>query len=339
MLNRSFKQRLSTLALLSFFILYPVFFYYHYAVAVGLIPEQIVFVFRGLYGPFAASMLSIYLLSFFWIMKVTDVHQHWITKTFIFYLMWAILCTTANLSFFPEIYTENGALKLLKDLILQAANFALGSLLVFNKNRKTVAALCAFWIGIVILVAGTFDLSYQSFHQRLIYDPQFGYRPVSSDLFSSYQGFARSFAMTSILLLAILRGHNLRILAACVSAVTLVYIGARSELLGFLFAIAILELCISVHEKKHRLRLVLAATLLLAGGVGTSIIFGFNISDMRGLDFFALASDDSWSTRMIQIGDSWQLVRTNPIFGHFAHHLDLGDHEILHTTSYRLGSC
>ena len=145
------KERLSILAFLAFLFLHPIFFYYHYAVAIGLVPGSIVSLTRGLYGPISLLIVSFYLLGFFGILKVTNIQKIWITKLFIGYLIWAVGVTLFNLSFLQETYTESGALKLFKDCILQLANFALGSLLLIRNDKKTTAILFCFlvWDGCI----------------------------------------------------------------------------------------------------------------------------------------------------------------------------------------------
>ena len=314
------KQLYSNLAFTSFLVLYPIFHWYHTALAFGMVPEFIFGILKGLYGPVCFVTLFAYLYSFSRSSRLWSCLSDDIFLAYIAYILWSVFWLSFNASFLHFEHTHQTALTLLQDLILQTANFAIGTLLLIRKGRFGFLILVIFWVSIALFNTLAFDPMFDSVYHRLVNDPAIVSLRDGPVSFASYQGMARSFVMTAFLLIAMIERYGARLVVTAISCVTLFIIGARSELAGFVFALATLEL-FSLRK---------TPALILGNGALAIILLSCcawfwpelsaRLNNARMLSLFELQHDVSWRTRIDQISDALQTIVNSPIFGEFGAH-------------------
>ena len=86
-----------------------------------------------------------------------------IYKLFFIYLIWAIIWGSFNVAFQLYPYTHDGAVKLVKDLTLQLANFIVATLLVIRRDTSSTIVIFAAWISIVVFTLLLFQAGSSSF--------------------------------------------------------------------------------------------------------------------------------------------------------------------------------
>jgi len=313
-----------------FLMLYPVFFWYHIAIAFNVIPTQASNIFGGLYGVTSSLILVLYLIFICSCLirrcKVQKTGADWIASLFLAYISWAVVWALINLIFLSEDYTKLVAIKLFKDLVLQSANFIIGSFLVLQPRRIIFPWIGTIWILMLLFVFANYNPDYDSLYHALVLDPTIsGLRDQPQD-FASYQGLARSTLMTSFLLIALTRQHYMRFSVEIISAVALYIIGARSEFVGFLIAICFFEFALAWFDTAHMRRILFVGFGILIGLVCViSGLLEFELSGRVGM-VLDISADLSWQKRLNQLSAAIETILGNPIFGDFDSHFKLGGH-------------
>lgn len=131
---------------------------------------------------------------------------------------------------------------------------------------------------------------------------------------ATYQGFARSYIYTFLILVAVVRYVVVRYLLYAVVASALFLNGARSEFSGVLFLVPVIEL----YYARRRLYAVFSLVLLsifLVGGVDYLVTM---LPENRILQLLDLSHSSSANTRQRFANDAWRTVTENPVFGDFA---------------------
>ena len=150
-LERHNDRHLKGFAFAGFLTLYPLFFWYHVALSFGHIPNKIYFFTQGLYGPVSVIICVVYIVLVEGKKENAPGADCLIYKLFFIYLIWAIIWGSFNVAFQLYPYTHDGAVKLVKDLTLQLANFIVATLLVIRRDTSSTIVIFAAWISIVVL--------------------------------------------------------------------------------------------------------------------------------------------------------------------------------------------
>ena len=140
-----------------------------------------------------------------------------------------------------EDFVKDGAIKLLKDLILQTGNFVIGTLLILERHSPFKRVVALAWVSMVVFSLLAYDGATESLYHSLLLDDLFQVKDGIVAYFSSYQGLARSFVFTAFVLLALTLTSQVRFFITSLSIGTLIVIGARSELIAFVFAVCCFE--------------------------------------------------------------------------------------------------
>lgn len=314
-------------AMTAFGILYPVFFFYHLALAHGFIPKFIYSILGGLYGPACGLITLIY---------VVLGHPTWVDALrrrdliFIFfglYLLWGILWAAMHVAFFGEPYMHFGAAKLLADFVLQLANFAVASHLILTRNRTFFSLLAVSWASIVLGAFLNFEAGGSSVYHFIANGPEFSMQGDGAIPLASYQGLSRSLLITSLLFISLINLYAYRWMVFFVSVLALVVIGGRSELIGFVIAVFALEVCVGLaSDRMHLKRLFVCTTVLFLMVVSTSSIWTQYFEGVRISNLHKVMSDASAITRLEQLSIGFDVVSKSPLFGSFAIHLKYGTH-------------
>ena len=135
---------------------------------------------------------------------------------------------------------------------------------------------------------------------------------------ATYQGFARSYIYTYLIVVAVTRSVVLRYLMYVMASTALFLNGARSEFSAIMFLIPAVEL----YYAKQRLYAIFALLLLsvfLVGGVETIVNA---LPENRILQLFDLSHSSSAITRQRFTGDALRTIWSSPVFGNFASYPD-----------------
>jgi hypothetical protein len=131
---------------------------------------------------------------------------------------------------------------------------------------------------------------------------------------STYQGFARSYLVTIVPIIAYTRTLTLRALLYAVGAASLFLNSARSEFAALLFAIPIIEFCFSRQKLLYILVLASCAALV---SMNFDLILA-QLPDNRILELLDLSQSTSAMARHHLFVQAMQTISTNPIFGDYA---------------------
>ena len=301
-------------AAISFLILYPLYFFYNAAIAFGYISP--VFGDRGavLYGAYSVIVTLIYITCFAPLAKDVRFQTIWLMKLLYIFVGWFLFWVSLNYLFNRDSYVDASSFKLFCCLIMLLANFAIGCHLGLMIKWFRVVLL-VLWFCMLVFVLSTFDHETLSVHGGLYRDEIKGLEGLEN--FASYQGFARSALLTSFIILAITKTFAIRLLVEAISLVILFFLSARSELVGFLFAVMVFESLVSL-KKPSRI-----FVLAFFGCFAAIFLAYFNnsflpdISDSRVAALSDLADDHSWQMRSDFNDRAFMQIIDNPLFGKF----------------------
>lgn len=322
------KHNLSNkFAMIAFGILYPIFFFYHIALAHGFVPRFIYSAFGGLYGLTCGFVAVIY---------VFLGHPIWVNAlrrrdpVFILfgcYLLWAILWASMHVAFFGDPHMHLGATKLITDLVLQLANFAIASHLVLTRNRTLFSALAISWASIVVVAFLNFEAGETSVFHVLTNASELSGQGDDAIPVASYQGLSRSLMITSLLFISLINFHAFRWVVCLASALALIVIGGRSEFIGFVIAVFALEICVALKsDRTHLKRLLIATPSLFLVILSTSTFWREYFVGVRVANLKNLMADASFITRLEQLSSGFDIIFKSPLLGDFASHIKYGTH-------------
>lgn len=300
-------------------MLYPVFFGYHIGLAFGAIPPAVYGVLKGLYGPVSVSIVALYISSLTPLRSSIKTDVDWISRVFWAYIFWALIWTAINVGFFTKIYTDTAAVQLLQGLVFHIANFAVGTLLIVKKDKFSFYFIGMFWLCMAAYTILQFDKMSMSLATTL--------HAEGPEVFASYQGFARSMMVTSLLLLAVTKGGYLRYGITLLSMVTLFLLGGRSEMLGFLFAVLVFESAMAMAISRHIPRWITMGLLVLAGVTFYIDELLAITANSRVLNLLSLRTDSSWLARNEFNQIAVDTIMDNPFFGAYGSHFEVGERD------------
>jgi len=138
---------------------------------------------------------------------------------------------------------------------------------------------------------------------------------------STYQGFARSYFLTCLAVLAMTTSGLMRLLIYLVSVPALFINGARSELIA-LFAV----ICLAEAAYARRNPLGLLTAIVLAGILllpNTEQVM-HALPDSRVLELLDLSRSTSWAGRTYYFEHALKTIGENPILGSYGSYLQIG---------------
>ena len=130
---------------------------------------------------------------------------------------------------------------------------------------------------------------------------------------ADYQGYAFVYLVTTLFCAVSLRRVVLRVLVYLLATPALFLNGARSEFLGFLVAILLIELCIT---RRRLLVVAIIAALCVAGAIAV-LAFVDMLSNNRVLDLIEYTASDSVSERREAMVLAWRTVSESPLLGDY----------------------
>lgn len=135
---------------------------------------------------------------------------------------------------------------------------------------------------------------------------------------ATYQGFARSYIYTFLIVVSIANSVSVRLLLYVLATVALFLNGARSEFSAVLFAIPLIEL---YHAKNKLYSVTLAFFLAIWIRANFDAILRV-LPESRILQLFDMSHSSSNAAREQLSLDAWRTIIQNPVFGDFGSYAD-----------------
>ncbi|HYD78293.1 MAG TPA: O-antigen ligase family protein [Paucimonas sp.] len=144
----------------------------------------------------------------------------------------------------------------------------------------------------------------------------------NAEVVATYQGFARSYLATALIVLPFAGALPLRLGMVAVVTVALFMNGARSELMAFLILVAVIEVFRAGNKGR---RLLLLSALVLAG-TGL-LLYADRLIDLlpanRSLQLLDLANASSWEARNFLLSEALDTIAEHPLLGDYGSYFHL----------------
>jgi hypothetical protein len=296
---------LSKISAVTIILLFPVFFFYHTALAYALIPQFL----AGFFGPMAV-ICGVPLLSMqavYFIMGKSKINKLDIAFIIIaaFFLVWASINFIFGVGVQRDVsfYIDSiSSVYFWMVLYFAFRNIPIDSVLF----RATLFACLT-----VMLVIALANMSSGMFYAA---------KAASDDVVvATYQGFARSALVTGLVAICVTRGKWV-VVAFCSTIVLLFLLGARSEFVGFIVASAFITCFREGVSRTLAIWVPLAVATLAYVILGTDILS----SGSRILQIFSIEQSSSYEARMEMQEMALRSIRDNPIFGDYGSQLIYG---------------
>lgn len=289
----------SVLMRLAFYFIFPGFFIYHI-----LIAEEYI---RPILGGYSTgiAVLLLPLLCFAYVKNALHKTQHFslIEAGFLGYTAYFGFVICFNVAVGADISIAGPLLAIIPQFI---AIFIV-SKLVNPVNPSFKRGAIVFYIvltGIIFLKTadGVFTVSKLD-------------APSNIDHLADYQGYAFVYTVVALFALTNLRLRWMRVIIYGTAIPALFFTGARTEFMGFLVVVLLIEFCIA----KHKLLICAAGVALLVGSLGILGLIGDRLPDNRVLALTAnYTVDESVVARINLLYKAWDTLGNHPILGSFA---------------------
>jgi hypothetical protein len=286
----------------AFILLFPGFFFYQTLLGIGAIGA-----FLGGYFTFVALILTPPLLFFY--LSALGKQKNYFSKFDVYILVF--------LAYYALVLAFNiaaGANSSISQRYVLSLLFFIDTYIIFRMidvDDKKFLALAV--LSLLTMSAITVYFSIDGF----FYLQALG-EAKNPESVATYQGFARSYLYTFLILISLAKSMSTRFLLYGLATVSLFLNGARSEFSAVLFAIPIIEL----YYTKYKIYAVVPFVLLL-------ILFGANMQsvvgvlpDNRTVQLFDLSHSSSVAARQQLASNAWRTITENPIFGDFGSYPD-----------------
>jgi hypothetical protein len=281
----------------AFFLLFPGFFYYHTLLGTGTMGA----ILGGYFSPVA--LLYMLPLAFAYHSRMRrdpqrvspiDLHYGLFNLYFI-----AVVVVNGIGGAKPIIVTHH-----FLEIVSMVITFVLFSFIDFGSRQFRIMGLASLAVMSAIVFAfsvnGVFYLGAQGMAK-------------DADSLATYQGFARSYLMTIMPVIAYTRSQPLRLLLYVVGAATLFINTARTEFVGLLFAAPIIELYFSCNKL-----LFVGVAVALAMAVGSHLDdIVASLPDNRVLELLDLSQSTSANKRQHLTVYARHTIAAHPILGDY----------------------
>jgi hypothetical protein len=286
----------------AFILLFPGFFFYQTLLGLGLIGA-----FLGGYFTLVALVLTPSLI--FSCRAAVKAHKIVVSQLdlfcFLFIIYWCLILA---------INVAGGADTMIAQRHLQSIIFCVDTYIIFrmsNFNHKKLIVLLV--VSLLVMSAITIYMSIDGF----FYLQALG-QAKNPESLATYQGFARSYIYTYLIVVSLARSIGARFILYGLATTTLFLNGARSEFSAVLFSIPLIEL----YYTKHKLATIIPIVLvLMAFMMNAEAIVGM-LPENRTLQLLDLSHSTSAMARRNLSSDAWRTITENPIFGDFASYPD-----------------
>jgi O-antigen ligase len=140
----------------------------------------------------------------------------------------------------------------------------------------------------------------------------------SPENLATYQGFARSYIYTFLIVISTVNAVGARFLLYGLATSSLFLNGARAEFSAVIFMIPLIE----TYHARHKLYSIIPFFLvLILFAVSLESVVGM-LPDNRTLQLLDLSHSSSINARQQLSANAWRTITENPVFGDFASYPD-----------------
>ena len=233
-------------AIISFFLLFPGFLFYHQFTAMGLIPSFA----AGLFGYVSLGALLVFLVllpwNTDWLKKV--IRNRYVQLVLVF-LCFTSVWTLAHYIILNEDYITKASLQSLQTVIFWSCLFLIGLLLPLESNSLRWSFLISFVAILCFLLYYHISTGSDMYNAHRLYGK-------TADV-STYQGFARSVLITLLLLITVFNSWGSRACFILGGVFILFLLISRSDFYAFLALSVVLCVISGIKQPKYLLLLLL----------------------------------------------------------------------------------
>jgi hypothetical protein len=296
------------LSLIGFFLLFPLFFIYHFCISQNYFSPFL----GGLFGNVALLVAFISFLFLPWFLKTKIKYINIPVFIFYFSIIFYLTWTLGNHFLVQEHpFGYHAFWESYSSFIIWCALFYIGFFLpletLYFYNLIKYFCFLIFLIFILSIVKQSSFFALFNIFQN----------SDDSSSMSSYQQAGRSILVSFLFLAIIGRNKLFNLCILLISAIILLSIGSRTDLISII--LAILLYCLHLLFKGKGT--VLRKTIIFLTLAFTFMLFYFLIQtlffDSRAAELFDLASSTSWQGRSDLSSNAVLIIIQNPIFGKF----------------------
>ena len=237
---------LQTVAIISFFLLFPGFLFYHQFVAMGLIPAFA----AGLFGYVSlGTIIVLFALlpwNTGWLKNIAgNRYVQWVLVFLVFTSVW----TLAHYLILSGDYITKASVQSLETVIFWSCLFLVGLLLPVEARSLRWLLCLSFAVILVYLLYFFLSSDSSTYYARRIYGG-------TADV-ATYQGFGRSVLFTLLLLLAVFNSFRARAVLMLGGVFVLFMLISRSDFYAFLAVSAVLCVIYGIRQPRYLLLLAL----------------------------------------------------------------------------------
>jgi len=287
---------------MAFLLLFPGFFFYHTLLGLGMVSA----VLGGYFTPVALALTSP--IFWFYLLAARRNKRFFLRSDLYFFLfvLYYALVVAANFAggANPAIVKKYAA-----SLIFCVDTFIIFRMIDFS-DKKFIALVV---LSLAAMSAITIYFSIDGFFYLRNLD-----EASNPESLATYQGFARSYVYTFLIVVAVVRFMGVRFFVYGLAISSLFLNGARSEFSAVLFLIPIIEL----YHAKHKLYSIFLVFFLLIWVVANADAIVGMLPDSRILQLFDVSHSSSGVAREQLSREAWHTITENPILGDFASYED-----------------
>lgn len=293
-----------SLANCAFLLLFPGFFFYHFAVA------------RGFILPFLGGYFGVIALFFFPFLAVAYFENHrlkFYNKIILLFLLINVyILAVLVLNYIlerPHGYSVEMAVWSISGLLFNLVAFLIGCQINFNKLLKLNSIMLILMLIIVIFNVGDQGIFYVKLEA------------VDESVVASYQGFARSIVFVSLILTASFIEKPKKISMIFIASFLALFLnGSRTEFALYVGASLIMYF---LHMLKSPKGMLLVFAIIITLFFLTSFLMD-TYPESRMLQLFLLQESTSFQGRSELNAYGWSLVYENPLMGNYGMYVNLG---------------
>lgn len=287
---------------LAFILLFPGFFFYQTLLGVGMI--------RAYLGGYFSAIAFLFLLPLAWhYFLACKKNRNYFQKTDFYFFLFAVYYCIVLSANFAAGANASIVQRYAATLIFCIDVYIIFRMIDLSDKTFMVAATGA----LLLMSAVTFYFSIDGFFYLRSLD-----EASNPESLATYQGFARSYIFTFLVVVATVKTVGGRLLLYALAISSLFLNGARSEFSAVLFILPIIEL---YHAKHKLVSVALAFFLSIWLGTNADSLLGM-LPETRILQLFDLSHSSSGAAREQLSIDAWRTITNNPIFGDFASYAD-----------------
>lgn len=289
-----------------FFLLFPGFYFYHQALAAGLIPAYL----GGFFSPICALALVVYMPFYRYFLSSFSCAPEYFS-VFLLFIFWCTFLAFLAYSHVPRDYMASALYQYANTLLIWVVLMLLGMSITFEgKWFRYMLILSGVVMStmLVLYVATTGSLQYYALK---IHDVEEGV--------ATYQGFARSACILSFAILAVSRKLSHKLVVSFLSIFVLFVLSARSEFVAYVVSVLALFALTSRSNKGQAIVFMFFVVLLSVAGA----VFYDVLSATRQAGLIDLSKDSSWSARSELLSDAIDRINASPVMGQFGRHFEL----------------